>query len=446
MAKKQKKNYQDVLDFMFNSLPMYQRIGAAAYKNDLSTSLKLDDYFGQPHKSYKTIHIAGTNGKGSVSHGLASILQEAGYKVGLYTSPHLLDYRERIRVNGEMISEEFVCEFINQNIKIIEDLKPSFFEMTSEMAFLYFKFMAVDIAIIEVGMGGRLDSTNVITPIMSVITNISYDHTQFLGDTIEKIAKEKAGIIKYRVPVIFSESQAEAKDSLIRAANNKKSNFIFVEDLMYSTYNQQTKEYILWKRNAGAEIVSEKDERVDAIKYELIGEYQKKNICVILAVISNLNQMKLVCVSKEEFHSGLENVCKNTGIRGRWEIISDKPLTICDIGHNEAGLKYNIEQLKNLEKKMQHFIIGFVNDKDVSNILDLFPKEAEYYLTQSSIPRAMPVENLFEIAKTKGLNCKCFPNVKTAYIIAKEKAKNNDLIYIGGSTFIVADFLTLTQI
>ncbi len=405
--------YQEVIDFMYNSLPMYQRIGKAAYKADLETTEILDKHFSHPHKSFKTIHIAGTNGKGSVSHSIASVLQEAGYKTGLYTSPHLIDYRERIRVNGEMISKDFVCDFINDNLDFFKELTPSFFEMSVALTFEYFKYSNVDVAVIEVGMGGRLDSTNIISPELTVITNIGFDHTQFLGNTLDKIAGEKAGIIKENIPVIIGETQTETKNVFQNIATEKKSTIIFADQSITNT------DY----------------------DFGLKGPYQKKNLKTILTSINELKESGFN-ISNQNAIEGLKNVVLNTGFRGRWEIISQKPLTICDTGHNKEGLSYTINQLKELNSKILRIVLGFVNDKNVEDVLALFPKDAEYYFTKSSVLRAMDEKQVHEIATTKhNLKGNIYPDVSSAYKQALEDSSDEDLIFIGGSTFVVADLL-----
>lgn len=405
--------YEEVIDFMFNSLPMYQRIGKAAYKADLETTELLDDHFSHPHKSFKTIHVAGTNGKGSVSHSIASVLQEAGYKTGLYTSPHLIDYRERIRVNGEMISKNFVCDFITNNKEYFNKLTPSFFEMSVALAFEYFKYCKVDIAVIEVGMGGRLDSTNIITPKLSIITNIGYDHTQFLGKTLEKIAIEKAGIIKPHIPLVIGETQIETKDVFLKIAKEKDSPIIFADQ------NKNETDY----------------------EFCLKGLYQKKNLRTILASLDILSKSE-INISSENIENGLKNVVTNTGFRGRWEIISQKPLTICDTGHNKEGLTYTMDQLNKLKAKTLRIVLGFVSDKNVEDVLSLFPKDAEYYFTKASVPRAMDEKQVQEIASTKhNLKGNSFPDVMSAYTQALEDSSVDDIIFIGGSTFVVGDLL-----
>lgn len=408
--------YEEVLDYMYNSLPMYQRVGKAAYKSDLKTTLELDKHFGHSHKSFKSIHVAGTNGKGSVSHSIASVLQEAGYKTGLYTSPHLLDYRERIRVNGETISEEFVTEFINSSFELFNQLKPSFFEMSVALAFEYFKYTKVDIAVIEVGMGGRLDSTNIISPELSIITNIGFDHTQFLGDTLNKIAIEKAGIIKPLIPVVIGETQKETSPVFKKIAEKNKSEIIFADQTGINTN----------------------------FDFGLKGPYQYKNLPAILSGIQIL-QKNGFNIKSEAIKAGLKNVVANTGIRGRWEITNQKPLTICDTGHNKEGLSYTIRELIKLKKTKIRFVLGFVNDKNVDDVLSLFPKDAEYYFTKASVPRAMDENLLKGKAENQNILGSSFPDVKTACEEAINDSSSDDIIFIGGSTFVVADFLSETK-
>ncbi len=407
-------SYDEVLEFMFNSLPMYQRIGEAAYKADLITTEKLDEHFKQPHRAFKTVHVAGTNGKGSVSHSIASVFQEAGYKTGLYTSPHLIDYRERIRVNGEMISKEFVTDFINENIELFIELKPSFFEMSVALAFEYFRFCKVDVAIIEVGMGGRLDSTNIITPELSIITNIGFDHTQFLGNTLDKIANEKAGIIKQNIPLVIGETQAETTDVFIDKAKEKNSKIIFADQNKIETNNE--------------------------FEFALTGDYQKKNLQTIISSIKTLKEIGFK-INNKDIIVGLKNIVLNTGFRGRWEITEQNPLTICDTGHNKEGLIYTIKQLKELNKSKIRFVLGFVNDKNVEDVVTLFPKNAEYYFAKASVPRAMDENLLKEIAEKFQLKGNSYPSVMLAYKQALADADTEDVIFIGGSTFVVADYL-----
>ncbi len=423
-------NYQEAIDFMFSSLPMYQRVGKAAYKANLDNTLALDEYFGHPHKSFKTIHVAGTNGKGSVSHSLAAILQSAGYRTGLYTSPHLVDYRERIRINGEMISKDYVCDFINDNQEIIGKLKPSFFEMSVALAFKYFADMKVDVAVIEVGMGGRLDSTNIITPELSVITNISFDHTQFLGNTLPLIAGEKAGIIKPGIPVVIGQTHAETKDVFENKAKANNSPITFADQCVKvaktaTANNHKYAEYLI--------------DGAKALKFDLFGEYQTKNLATILEAAKQLKNRGFA-ISDKNISDALLDVKGLTGLHGRWEILSDSPLTICDTGHNVDGLSYVTAQLKAIKCPQLHIVLGFVNDKDVEHVMPLFPKDAKYYFTNADIPRAMPAEQVKAYGEKFGLDGETYENVPSAYESAKKNATSSDTIFIGGSTFIVGDY------
>lgn len=412
--------YNEAIEWLFAQLPMFSRVGAAAYKPGLERSEALSRHFGDPHRQWKAIHVGGTNGKGSVSNLIAATLQTQGYKTGLYTSPHLVDFRERMRVNGEMISEEKVIEFVDKWRKCgYNGDKPSFFELTMMMAFDWFAEMKVDYAVIEVGMGGRLDSTNIITPVLSVITNISKDHTQFLGNTPEKIAYEKAGIIKHGIPVIIGEATEET-------------------------------EQVFRKRAAevGApirEAYREADDTVNkALECGLHGDYQQKNVNTARVAIDELRRLG-VRIGEDAIHRGFRDVESLTGFKGRWTILSQHPLTICDTGHNEAGLKYNIKQLRDLMSERDganlRLVIGFVADKDVDHILPMFPKNAKYYVTQAQIPRALKWQELLDRCRTLGLDAEGYPDVSSAYEAAKNAATRNDIVYIGGSTFIVADLL-----
>ncbi|MDD3739773.1 MAG: bifunctional folylpolyglutamate synthase/dihydrofolate synthase [Bacteroidales bacterium] len=428
-------NYEEVLDFMFKSLPMYQRIGQAAYKANLDNTLALDKHFNYPHKTFKTIHIAGTNGKGSVSHSLASILQEAGYKTGLYTSPHLVDYRERIRVNGQMISKQYVTDFINNNIGIINKIKPSFFEMSVALAFDYFRFYNVDVAVVEVGLGGRLDSTNIISPELSIITNIGYDHTQFLGDSLEKISGEKAGIIKPKTPVVIGETQNETKPIFMQTANRQNSDIYFADSEIFVQLlnNDNTIGYYsVTKKGTNKEI-----------KFDLFGLYQEKNLTTVIKSVEVLKTIEFN-INEISFLEGLINVKKNTGLRGRWEILTQQPLTICDTGHNQEGLSFVIKQLLAQQFKKLHMVIGFVNDKNITKILSLFPTNAQYYFTQASVPRAMPAIELQKEALNYNLYGDYYEDVFTAFKSAKDNSDENDVIFVGGSTFIVGDLISST--
>jgi len=404
-------NYQDTIQWMFARLPMYQRQGKTAFKKDLTNILKLDVHLGYPSQKIKSVHVAGTNGKGSVSHLLASILQEAGYTTGLYTSPHLKDFRERIRINGQPIRKNCVINFIKRNKTFLEQNQLSFFEMTVGMAFEYFAKKQVDIAIIETGLGGRLDSTNIIRPEVSVITNIGLDHTQMLGDTLEKIAREKAGIIKEKTPVVIGRKQKETQKVFEETAARKKA------PVYYSTY-ENTKLY------------------PSALK----GNYQKENIATVLKTIAVLRS-KNYRITDKNIQNGLLNVIKNTGLRGRWDILQQNPLVIADTAHNEDGLKIVIQQLSGLDFDKLHIVLSVVNDKNLDKILPLFPKKATYYFSKANIPRGLEAGVLQQNAQTYGLKGKIYPNVSSAYQTALQKAGKNDLIFIGGSTFTVAEII-----
>ncbi len=403
--------YQETVQWMFSQLPMYQRQGKTAFKKDLNNILKLSEHLQNPETKFKSIHVGGTNGKGSVSHMLASILQEAGYKVGLYTSPHLKDFRERIRINGIPIRKNCVINFIKRNKKFLEENNLSFFEMTVGMAFEYFAKKQVDIAIIEVGLGGRLDSTNIIKPVLSVITNISFDHTQMLGDTLEKIAFEKAGIIKKNTPVIIGETTEETTNVFKNVAKEKHSDIYFV--------------------NKNSEL---------SYKSDLTGIYQQKNIRTVLQAIKILKQ-KGFKINDKAIKSGLLKVKGNTGLRGRWEIIQENPKIILDTAHNEAGIKYVIKQLLQQNYEHLHIVLSFVNDKNLKNILPLFPKDAIYYFSKAQIPRALNEVELQEQAKKYGLKGKIYQNIAKALAEAKKSANKNDVIFVGGSTFTVAEIV-----
>lgn len=424
--------YKEALDFLFSQLPMFSRTGAPAYKPGLDTSIALAGFFSNPHKKFKSIHIGGTNGKGSTSHMLASVLQSQGYKVGLYTSPHLVDFRERMRINGRMIPEAKVVEFINEWQESGYNGHPSFFELTMIMAFNWFAEEQVDYAVIEVGMGGRLDSTNIITPILSVITNISHDHNQFLGETIEKIALEKAGIIKEGIPVVIGETQKETEKVFKTQAKEKGSPVFFADQL--NGVPNFTPIPFGW-RCEWKDIY---------INLPLGGDYQKKNIVTVFAALEILKKHGIE-ISKTAVKEGIEKVCHQTGLAGRWMILESNPLTIADTGHNIAGITYNFHQLGNMMKedsgRKLHVVIGFVADKAIEKILPLLPREAEYYITNAKIPRALPAEQLYEKFREAGLKGTLHPTVEAAYIAAKEEASQKDIIFIGGSTFIVADLL-----
>ena len=421
---------------MFNQLPMYQRIGSAAYKADLNTTLAIDKLLNHPHKNYKTIHIAGTNGKGSVSHSIASILQAKGLKTGLYTSPHLKDYRERIRINGEKISQEYVCQFLNKYKKDFDKIKPSFFEMTFAMATEYFSENNIDIAVIETGMGGRLDSTNIISPIFSVITNISFDHVRFLGNTIEEIAEEKAGIIKSNIPVIIGETQKETKPVFINKAKKEKTKILFA-DRNFSIQNNNNNGSSL---KANYDILKKGKLYIKNLKCPLLGLYQNKNLLTVIQATELINET-FIKISKDTIKQGIENVITNTEFMGRWQVLSEKPMIICDTGHNEAGIQFITEQIKQTPYNKLHFVIGMVNDKNISHILKLLPVEAKYYFCKADIPRGLNQDILAEEAKSIGLKGETFNSVNQAFEAAKNNADDDDLIFVGGSNFTVAEIL-----
>lgn len=425
-------NYQQTIDYLFSQLPAFHRVGKAAYKANLDNTLALDEYLGYPHKSFKSIHIAGTNGKGSTSHMLASVLAKAGYKVGLYTSPHLRDFRERIRINGVMISEEEVINFVAKHKAIFEKVKPSFFEMTVALAFDYFARLKVDVAVIEVGLGGRLDSTNIIAPELSVITNISYDHTDLLGDSLEKIAYEKAGIIKPFTPVVISQTQRETELVFEGKAKVTDSKIYFADQIYRVNKADENYNYQIFdiQKNNGALFTN--------LKLDLLGEYQKKNILGVITSIDVLKK-KGFKISKKNIRDGLSTVTTSTGLMGRWQKLQDNPLTICDTGHNVDGITQVLSQLLKVKRDKLHFVIGMVGDKDIDGVLSLLPKDAIYYFTKASIPRALNESALAERASAHNLTGKTFPTVQAALSAAKNSANPNDLIFIGGSTFIVAE-------
>jgi dihydrofolate synthase/folylpolyglutamate synthase len=405
-------NYQETTEWMFNQLPMYQLQGVSAYKKDLTNTLLLVNHLGNPHNTLKCIHVAGTNGKGSSSHMLSSILQEAGYKVGLYTSPHLKDFRERIKINGVDIAEEFVCDFINTNKSFFESNDISFFEMSVGLAFEYFYKEKVDIAIIEVGMGGRLDATNIITPLVSVITNIGLDHTQFLGNTTEAIAHEKAGIIKPEIPIVIGEYTTKTKEVFIKKAEECNSEIYFASDLISETYPS-----------------------------DLIGDYQILNKKTALLTINILNAQKEFRVIQTNIEKGFLNVIKNTGLQGRWQQLGNSPKIICDTAHNKEGLSIVLQQVKKQVFNKLHIVLGVVNDKDLDEILPLLPINAIYYFCKPNIPRGLNASTLKEKATTFSLKGEVYNSVTDAYQKAKQNAAASDLIYIGGSTFVVAEIL-----
>lgn len=404
--------YRQTLDWMFAQLPMYQHQGASAYKKDLTNTLLLSAHLGHPERKIKCIHVAGTNGKGSTSHMLASVLQEAGYKTGLYTSPHLKEFRERIKIDGKEISEDFVVKFINQNKVFFETNSLSFFEMSVGLAFDYFSKEAVDVAVIEVGMGGRLDSTNIITPLVSVITNIGLDHTQFLGDTPERIAAEKAGIIKPNIPVVIGQYTAETQPVFVQKAKENKANIYFASDMIAQDYPS-----------------------------ELTGNYQfhnKKTVVQTIGLLQNLGHFE---ISETHLRNGLLHVIQNTGLLGRWQQLGSTPKIIADTAHNKAGLEMTLQQITENQFDRLHIVLGVVNDKDLDEILPLFPKNAIYYFCKPDIPRGLDAGKLSIAAAEYGLKGNTYVSVPAAYQAALQLAATTDFIYIGGSTFVVAEIL-----
>ena len=403
--------YQDTLDWMFSQLPMYQRQGQSAFRKDLSNTIKLSDELKHPENNFKSIHVAGTNGKGSTSHMLASILQEAGYKVGLYTSPHLKDFRERIKINGKVVSKHFVSGFIKRNRLFFEENSLSFFEMTVGMAFEYFSKQQVDIAVIEVGMGGRLDSTNIITPEVSVITNIGLDHMQFLGNTLEAIAFEKGGIIKPNIPVVIGETQKETVHVFVELAKKNKSKIVFADQ-----------------------------EVTEVFASDLTGIYQSKNIVTVVQAVNELQQ-KGFNISHKNIKNGLLGVVKNTGLQGRWQTIHANPKVVCDTGHNREGLNYVMKQLSNEVFDALHIVFGVVNDKDLTSIIDLLPINATYYFCKPDLPRGLDANQLKKVLNGYGLKGEAYKSVNEAYKSALDSASITDFIFIGGSTFVVAEII-----
>jgi dihydrofolate synthase/folylpolyglutamate synthase len=425
-------NYTDTLEWMYKQLPMYQRIGSAAYKADLNNTIALLNLLGNPQHNFKSVHVAGTNGKGSTSHMLASIFQEAGYKTGLYTSPHLRDFRERIRINGEMIPQDKVVEFIEKHQNEFEKMGLSFFEMTVGMAFDYFSNEQVDIAIVEVGMGGRLDSTNLITPEISVITNIGLDHVQFLGDTLEKIAGEKAGIIKNNIPVVIGETQSETHQVFEDKAAECHSPIYFADQIFdcdkIHIESMDKQEYDIWKNN---------DLYLEACDMPLMGNYQKKNLATVMCAADLLRDK--FQLNEEHLRDGIANVIRNTHLMGRWQILSHDPLAIADTGHNVDGIREVISQLAEMSYNKLHFVIGMVNDKDIDHVLQLLPHNCEYYFCKADIPRGLDANILAGKAFELGLRGKVYDSVRDAFQSAINNASVDDVVFVGGSNFIVAE-------
>lgn len=423
-------NYLETVNYLFNIAPVFEHIGASAYKEGLDNTYLLDEHFGHPHRKFKSIHIAGTNGKGSCSHTLAAILQNDGYKVGLYTSPHIMDFRERIKINGECISKEYVIEFVNQEKSLFEKIHPSFFEVTTALAFKYFAEQHVDYAIIEVGLGGRLDCTNIITPILSIITNISFDHTNFLGNTLEKIAKEKAGIIKPNIPAIIGETTNETKPVFKTCAESMNAEIIYADE---------NDEIISFTMNEDGGITYN-TRSFGIIQGELGGLYQKKNTNTILHAVRFLYNQHII-KNTGSINNGFYNVCRLTGLIGRWQKIGSNPSVICDTGHNVGGWTYISRQLQVQKYNKLHIVFGMVNDKDVDGVMCLLPKNAHYYFTKPQSKRAIPEKDIQRKAMTHGLAGDCYNDVPSAYTAAKKMATPDDMIFIGGSSYIVSDLL-----
>ena len=424
--------YQETIEYLFNSTPLFQNVGKDAYKEGLENTHLLDEHFGHPHRQFKTIHVAGTNGKGSCSHTLAAILQSAGYKVGLYTSPHLVDFRERIRINGTPVNEAYVIDFVENHRAFFEPLHPSFFELTTAMAFNYFAEQQVDVAVIEVGLGGRLDCTNIIRPDLCVITNISFDHVQFLGDTLAKIASEKAGIIKEGIPVVIGETTPETKPVFAEKAIQVNAPIHFAEEeqfLLESSINEQGKRIYQTKEYADLE-------------GELGGLCQIKNTNTLLSAIRILQDIGYN-INDTHVREGFAHVCSLTGLMGRWQKILETPVAYCDTVHNKAGIQYIVEQLSRQTYRQLHIVMGMVNDKDISGVLAMLPKDAIYYFTKASVSRALNENEVKRLAGEAGLEGNTYPSVKDAFEAAQASAHLDDFIFIGGSTFIVADLLSI---
>ena len=434
--------YQETCQYLFNQMPMFEKQGSAGYKEGLTNTVLLDEHLGHPHQSYATIHIAGTNGKGSCSHTLAAILQQCGYKVGLYTSPHLIDFRERIRINGEPISERYVVDFVERERSFFEPLHPSFFEVTTAMAFQYFKDKEVDIAVIEVGLGGRLDCTNIITPILSIITNISFDHTQFLGDALAKIAAEKAGIIKRGIPIIIGEANDETRPVFSAKAQELNAPIEFAED-----YN----EVISAECIPGGGMLYHTRNNGD-LHGDLSGSYQEKNMNTSLAAVYQLVRSGYLCEcqkphnlekSRKEMLYAINHVAEMTGLMGRWQVIQQNPKVVCDTGHNVGGWQYLSKQLEQQQCQQMHIIFGMVSDKDVNSVLELLPKNAIFYFTKADNHRAINETDLQHLAAQHGLKGESYPSVHEAYTQCMKNALRDDFIFVGGSSYVVGDFLKI---
>ena len=424
-------NYEETVEYLFNSTPVFEKVGATAYKEGLDNTHSLDNHFGNPHHKFKTIHVAGTNGKGSCSHTLAAILQAEGYRVGLYTSPHLVDFRERIRVNGTPVSKDYVINFVEQERAFFEPLHPSFFELTTALAFKYFAEQHVDIAVIEVGLGGRLDCTNIITPILSVITNISFDHTQFLGNTLAKIAGEKAGIIKPHIPVVIGEAVSETRPVFLDKARQEDAPIRFAED--------EPKVISATLRIEGG--IDYNTRSWGQLHGELGGIYQEKNTNTILCACDELRKHCMV-TSRAPVVDGFAHVVEHTGLTGRWQQLQTAPRVVCDTGHNVGGWQYLSQQIKAQPCKQLRIVFGMVDDKDIDTVMGMLPQNAVYYFTQASTHRAIPVDKVVEEARQHHLNGTAHPTVTAAYRQALADASADDFIFVGGSSYVVADLLT----
>ena len=421
--------YQETITYLYNSAPLFQNIGQGAYKEGLSNTHALDEHFGHPHHKFRTLHVAGTNGKGSCSHTLAAVLQAAGYRVGLYTSPHLVDFRERIRVNGTPIEEQFVIDFVEQHRSFFEPLNPSFFELTTAMAFHYFAEQQVDVAVIEVGLGGRLDCTNIISPDLTVITNISFDHVGFLGDTLAKIAHEKAGIIKLHTPIIIGEHNEETRPVFEAEATEKQAPITFAQDTPMTVSKGGDANFDIYQTT-----------RYSDLQVALRGYCQEKNVNTLLHAIGELQRIGYN-ISEEAVREGFAHVCQLTGLMGRWQQLNDSPRLICDTGHNIGGFQYIVPQILAQPCKQLRIVFGMVNDKDINAVLALMPKHATYYFTRASVARALPSHELQALAAKHGLHGSTYSNVAEATRAALAEADKEDFIYVGGSSFIVADLL-----
>ena len=422
--------YEETIEYLFNSTPVFEKIGAGAYKEGLQNTWALDEHLGHPHRQFVSIHVAGTNGKGSVSHTLAAILQAAGYRVGLYTSPHLVDFRERIRVNGQCVSEQFVIDFVEEHRAFFEPLHPSFFELTTVMAFKYFAVEHIDIAVVEVGLGGRLDCTNILSPILSIITNISLDHTQFLGNTLESIAGEKAGIIKSGTPVVIGETLPETRDVFLKKALEQHTPIFFADEERHVLSSQPTTD---------GGLVYDTD-LYGSLQGELGGWYQERNTNTILSAVEELKKLSLH-IDEQAVREGFAKVGETTGLMGRWQVVSDQPKVVCDTGHNAGGWAYLSEQLKKQPCRQMHIVFGMVDDKDIDTVMTMLPQDAIYYFTRPSNKRGIDEQRTADIGAAHGLHGQAYHTVSAAFFAAKSAASADDFIFVGGSSYLVADFL-----